>query len=138
MTPAEHSEQVNLPSSIITLSQVNDIRTCDDFHQQMMRSVIALHQAGQNVSPTETAPPSFPETVPGDIATGDIILDAAPFEAGDVTCLQILLSAAKLTERFGGKLHVLHANPAFMALLSRCGIVPQTCGLHFPQERGFS
>lgn len=78
----------------ILLSSENDIRTCNELKARLMdrlRERCALS------------------------------LDAGAFESGDITFVQILISAARTAEQVGGTVDIVNASPAFTALLERCG-----------------
>lgn len=51
-----------------------------------------------------------------------LMLDAGAFQSGDITFVQVLLSAAKTAERLGVSMEIANVGPAFVALLNRCGV----------------
>ncbi len=63
-----------------------------------------------------------------------LLLDAEYFQSGDITFVQILASAVKTAEKMGARLEVANANPAFTALLERCGLDADALGLRSREQ----
>ena len=61
-------------------------------------------------------------------------VDAGAFETGDITVVQILISAAKTAERLGGSMTIANPSPAFTALLERCGCDADTVRLRSREQ----
>lgn len=92
----------------LALAAISDIRSCVEFRQQVIDS---------------------------QDSAGSVVIDAGALQSGDVTCIQILVAAAKSAQRLGGAVEVINAGPAFMGMLSRCGIDALAAGLQISQER---
>lgn len=83
----------------IFLSPTNDIRTCGELRARLMDGLRERRA---------------------------LCLDAGAFETGDITFVQILISAARTAEGLGGTLDIVKASPAFTAFLERCGFDADT------------
>lgn len=68
--------------------------------------------------------------------TAAVDLDAGAFESGDVTLVQVLVSAGKTAAERGGNFRIVNAGPALVALLDRCGIDTAQVGLAHRQQEG--
>lgn len=91
----------------ILLSSTNDIRTCGELKARLLECL---------KEPCALS------------------LDACAFETGDITFVQILISAARTAETLGGNMEIVNAGPAFTALLERCGCGPDTLRLRSPEQ----
>lgn len=91
----------------ILLPPTNDIRTCGELKARL-----------------------------GDGLKGSCVLsvDAGAFETGDITFVQLLISAAKTAAGLGGRVEIANAGPAFTALLERCGCDADTLRLRSREQ----
>lgn len=65
-----------------------------------------------------------------------VAINAEDFASGDVTLIQVLVSAGKAAVEQGGSFRIVNAGPALVALFDRCGIDATPLGLAHRQQEG--